>query len=65
MLGTDDKYRAYRKRVDAAKAALKNSTPAERDAVEKRMAAEMEAEGLRAEAEVVANADGHKTVKVQ
>lgn len=50
MLGTDDKYLAYRKKVDAAKAAMKGASKEQHDAIEKKMLEEVEAEGLRAEA---------------
>jgi methylsterol monooxygenase len=50
MLGTDDKYLAYRKKVKAAKAAMTNATQAEKDEMERKMMAEIEAEGIRAEA---------------
>lgn len=50
MLGTDDKYLAYRKKVDAAKAAMKGGSKEQHDAIEKKMLEEVEAEGLRAEA---------------
>jgi len=59
ILGTDNKYRAYRKKVEAAKAAMKNATQKDKDEIERKMMAEVEAEGIRAEAEV----EG-RTVKV-
>jgi methylsterol monooxygenase len=54
FFGTDDKYRAYKKRTAAAKAELKkkNASEAEMKAMEEKMAAEAEREGLMAEAEV-------------
>lgn len=63
VLGTDDKYRAYRKKVDAAKAAMKGASKEEKDKMEKKMMAEVEAEGIRAEAE--AEGSVPKRVKVQ
>jgi methylsterol monooxygenase len=50
ILGTDDKYLAYRKKVDAAKAAMKNASKEDKDEIERKMMAEVEAEGFRAEA---------------
>jgi methylsterol monooxygenase len=52
MLGTDDKYRAYRARVETAKKAMKNASKEQRDEMEQKLMAEVEAEGIRAEAEV-------------
>ncbi|KAJ7207947.1 hypothetical protein GGX14DRAFT_634537 [Mycena pura] len=57
LFGTDDKYRAYKKRV----AAMKNATKEQRAQMEKVLLAEVEADGLRAEAEVVRNAEKVKT----
>ena len=51
-MGTDNKYHDYVKRVKAAKMAAK--TPEELMALEKKLAKEAEAEGLRAEAETEA-----------
>nr|GAT57949.1 predicted protein [Mycena chlorophos] len=59
MLGTDTSYRSYRKKM----AALKGKAKSERDAVEKALLAEVEAQGLIAEAEVVRKADGVEKVK--
>jgi len=53
IFGTDDKYREYRARVKAAKAAMKNATKEQLQAVEQKLMDEVEAEGLRAEAEAV------------
>ncbi|KAF7328927.1 Methylsterol monooxygenase [Mycena venus] len=53
MLGTDTKYLEYRARVKAAKAAIKNASQDERDKMEQKLMAEVEAEGVRAEAEVL------------
>ena len=50
MFGTDDKYRAYKKRVAEAKAQMKNVTKAEQDALEKKFLEETEREGEIAEA---------------
>jgi methylsterol monooxygenase len=50
MLGTDDKYLAYRKKVEATKAAMKNASKEDKDEIERKMMAEVEAEGIRAEA---------------
>ncbi|KAF7973796.1 hypothetical protein HWV62_20368 [Athelia sp. TMB] len=64
ILGTDDKYRVYRKKVEAAKAAMKGASQEEKDAMEKKMMAEVEAEGIRAEAEAEGSVP-KKHVKVQ
>lgn len=63
IFGTDTKYREYRARVKAAKAAAKGATKEEQMAIEHRLMAEVEAEGIRAEAEAEGSAP--KTVKVQ
>ena len=52
IFGTDDKYHAYRKRVNAMRKA--GLTPAQFAAEEKRLVAEAEAEGVRAAAAVEA-----------
>ncbi|KAJ3565519.1 hypothetical protein NP233_g7580 [Leucocoprinus birnbaumii] len=52
--GTDTKYREYKKKVKAAKAALKNATQDEKDAFERNLMAEVEKDGQRAEAEAEA-----------
>lgn len=51
IFGTDNKYREYRARVKAAKAALKDASKEQLEAVEQELLAEVEAEGIRAEAE--------------
>ncbi|KAJ6450165.1 hypothetical protein C8R45DRAFT_1128165 [Mycena sanguinolenta] len=59
IFGTDDKYRAYRARVKAAmaKVAITSASKAERETMEQKLMAEVEAEveaeGIRAEAEVL------------
>jgi methylsterol monooxygenase len=63
ILGTDDKYRAYRKKVDAAKAAMKNASKEDKEEMERNMMAEVEAEGLEAEAR--AEGSTHPQVKVE
>ncbi|KAI0052217.1 C-4 methyl sterol oxidase [Auriscalpium vulgare] len=62
VLGTDDKYLAYRERVKAAKdaAKAKGLNSAQWKEVEDRMVKEAEAEGVRAESEVVRKAEGKK-----
>lgn len=50
ILGTDNKYREYRKKVDAAKAAMKGATKEDKDRLEQKMLKEIEEEGKRAEA---------------
>jgi methylsterol monooxygenase len=52
IFGTDDKYRAYRARVKTAKKAMKNASKEQRDEMEQKLMAEVEAEGIRAETEV-------------
>ncbi|KAJ6507259.1 hypothetical protein C8R47DRAFT_1100654 [Mycena vitilis] len=56
LLGTDTKYREYSARVKAAKNAMKGASEEERDKMERTLMAEVEAEGIRAEAEVVRGA---------
>jgi methylsterol monooxygenase len=60
MLGTDDKYLAYRARVKAAKNAIKNASQEDRDKMEQKLMAEVEAEGVRAEAEVLRGMEKQK-----
>ena len=50
VFGTDDKYREYRCRLAANKAAMKGKSKAEQEAAERRLIHEMEAEGERLEA---------------
>lgn len=50
VFGTDDKYREYRRRLAANKAAMKGKSKAEQEAAERRLIHEMEAEGERLEA---------------
>ncbi|KAJ6632603.1 C-4 methyl sterol oxidase, partial [Mycena sp. CBHHK59/15] len=52
LFGTDNKYREYRVCVDAAKGQMKNAPKEDRIIMEQKFMAEVEAEGLRAEAEV-------------
>jgi len=52
ICGTDDKYRAYKKRLAAAKAALKNGSKEKEKALEQKMLDEVVKEGLKAEAEI-------------
>ena len=63
IFGTDDKYRAYRARVNAAKKAMTNASEEELVALERKFMDEVEAEGLKAEAEAEGSAP--KTLKVQ
>ncbi|EDR13647.1 C4-methyl sterol oxidase [Laccaria bicolor S238N-H82] len=63
IFGTDDKYRQYRARVKAAKNAMKNASKEEQEKMEQKLKDEVEAEGIRAEAEAEGSAP--KTVKVQ
>ncbi|CAK5277989.1 unnamed protein product, partial [Mycena citricolor] len=57
IFGTDDKYRIYRARVEAAKKSMANASKADHDELERKLMAEVEAEGLLAEAEVIRNAE--------
>ena len=50
LFGTDDKYREYRRRLAANKAAMKGKSKAEQEAAERQLIHEMEAEGERLEA---------------
>jgi methylsterol monooxygenase len=63
IFGTDDKYRAYRKHLAAAKASMKSASKDDFKALEQRMLNEVEAEGLKAEAAV--ETGGKKATKVQ
>ena len=63
IFGTDDKYRQYRARVKAAKDAMKNASKEEQEKMEQKLKDEVEAEGIKAEAEAEGSAP--KTVKVQ
>ncbi|KAF8147780.1 C4-methyl sterol oxidase [Mycena galopus ATCC 62051] len=60
MLGTDNKYREYRARVKASRVAIKNGSEEERDMMEQKLMAEIEAEGVRAEAEVLRSMEKQK-----
>jgi methylsterol monooxygenase len=62
IFGTDNKYLAYRARVDAAKNAMQNVSEEEQKEIEKKLMDEIEAEGIKAEAEAEGSV---KTVKVQ
>ncbi|KAH9979544.1 hypothetical protein BGW80DRAFT_1435031 [Lactifluus volemus] len=57
LLGTDNKYRAYRARI---RAATKGLNDAQRKAIEEKMVAEEEKAGFAAEKEVERRADGKK-----
>ena len=50
ICGTDDKYRAYRAKRAAALKEMKNATTADKAALEHKLMAEVEAEGIIAEA---------------
>jgi len=63
--GTDTKYREYRKKVKAAKAAMKNATQEERDAFERKLIDEVEKDGIKAEAEAEAEAWSTTKTKTQ
>ncbi|KAF9467643.1 hypothetical protein BDZ94DRAFT_1232989 [Collybia nuda] len=63
IFGTDIKYQEYRARVKAAKKAMKGATKEQQQQMEAKLMAEVEAEGIRAEAEAEGSAP--KTVKVQ
>jgi len=51
IFGTDNKYREYRARVKAAKSAMKDASKEQLEALEQKLLAEVEAEGIRAEAQ--------------
>lgn len=61
IFGTDTKYRAYRKRINAMKKS--GLSAAEFAAMEKKMMDEAEAEGLKAEAEAESYRYGNKKTK--
>lgn len=62
IFGTDNKYREYRARVEASKKAMQNVSEEQRKEIEQKLMEEIEAEGIKAEAE----AEGRtKVVKVQ
>jgi methylsterol monooxygenase len=63
VLGTDDKYLAYRKKVKAAKAAMMNASDEDKEEMERKLMAEIEAEGIKAEAR--AGGSAHPEVKVE
>ncbi|TFK66065.1 C-4 methyl sterol oxidase [Pluteus cervinus] len=66
IFGTDDKYRQYRARIDAAKASMKGVSKEEELRLERELLAEIEAEGIRAEAEAETRGFlGEKKTKVQ
>ena len=66
IFGTDTKYREYRARVQAAKSAMKDATKEQQDEIERKLMAEVEAEGIIAEAEAEARGIlGGKKTKVQ
>jgi methylsterol monooxygenase len=68
IFGTDDKYLEYCARVKAAKKAMKNATKEQQHEIEQKLMAEVEAEGIKAEAEAEARGvlgGSKKTVKVQ
>jgi methylsterol monooxygenase len=61
IFGTDKKYREYRARVRKAKDAMKSATEADKKALEQTLLDQVEAEGLKAEAE----AEGSKAIKTE
>lgn len=63
VLGTDDKYIAYRKKVKTAQAAMKNASDEDKEEMERKLMAEVEAEGIKAEA--LAEGSAHPEVKVE
>ena len=66
LFGTDDKYRAYRARVKAAKKAMKNASADDIKKFEEKLMDEVEQEGIIAEKEAESRGTfGAKTVKVQ
>lgn len=65
IFGTDDKYLAYRARVKAQKAAMKNASKEQLVQLEQKLMAEVEAEGIKAEAEAEARGHFGSKAKVQ
>jgi len=65
ICGTDTKYKEYKKKVEAAKAAMKNATKEQKDALERKLMDEVEKEGVRAEAEAEARGSFGGKAKVQ
>lgn len=65
LCGTDTKYREYKKKVEAAKAAMKNATKEQQDAIERKLMDEVEKEGIKAEAEAEARGTFGLKAKVQ
>lgn len=65
IFGTDNKYREYRARVKTAKKAMKNATKEQQIIIEQKLMAEVEAEGIKAEAEAEAGGLPPKVLKVQ
>lgn len=61
IFGTDAKYRVYRAKLAAQKAALKGASKEEILALEQKLMDEVEAEGIRAEDKVLRDADKQKT----
>jgi len=55
IFGTDNKYREYKQKLKAAKEAMKDASEEKQKEMERKLIAEVEKEGLRAEAEVEAS----------
>ena len=63
IFGTDNKYRQYKARMKCAQDRLKNASPEKQKEIEefeRKLLEEVEAEGLRAEAEVEQSASKSK-----
>ena len=58
IFGTDDKYRQYKARVNAAKVAMKGASIDKQREMERKLQEEVEREGLRAEAKAEAGHGG-------
>lgn len=65
LCGTDTKYQEYKQKVKAAKAAMKNATKEQKDAIERKLMDEVERDGLKAEAEAEARSILGGKAKVQ
>jgi methylsterol monooxygenase len=65
ICGTDTKYREYKKKVKAAKAAMQNATKEQKEAMERKLIDEVEKEGVKAEAEAEARSILAGKAKVQ
>lgn len=65
ICGTDNKYREYKRKVKAAKAAMRNATKEQKDAIGRKLMDEVERDGIKAEAEAEARSVLGSKAKVQ